>query len=239
MINILVADDDIYFSRVLVNAINDINENIKIVAITTDGKETLNFLNNNKKIDLVLLDYNLPTMNGLEIVKNIQDSMRKKYENSIIIISGVLNNIEEFKKISLVESFITKSMEFNEIVHRISLVVEEKNKILYRDAILNEMRYLHYNFSHKGTKYIIEGIEIIANNKEEDIINLKKDLYPIIARKYNTTVHNVKCNINLATTSMYYDCDSKRLKNYFSFESDSKPNTKTVIYTILNKIKLY
>ena len=109
-------------------------------------------------------------MNGLEIVKNIQDSMRKKYENSIIIVSGVLNNIEEF----------------NEIVHRISLVVEEKNKILYRDAILNEMRYLYYNFSRKGTKYIIEGIEIIANNKE-DIINLKKDLYPIIARKYNTT----------------------------------------------------
>lgn len=93
------------------------------------------------------------------------------------------------------------------------------------------MKYLHYNFSHKGTTYILEAIDIIANNKE-DIINLKKDLYPIIARKYNTTVHNVKCNINLATTSMYYDCDSKRLKNYFSFESDSKSNTKTVIYKI-------
>lgn len=68
------------------------------------------------------------------------------------------------------------------------------------------------------------------------INNLQKDIYPIIASIYNTSVHNVKCNINNATEAMYYKCDATVLKEYFKFFDDNKPTTKTVIYTVLNKI---
>ena len=39
MINVLIADDDIFFSKLLVNAINSINQDVRVCAITTDEKK--------------------------------------------------------------------------------------------------------------------------------------------------------------------------------------------------------
>lgn len=75
------------------------------------------------------------------------------------------------------------------------------------------------------------------DRKDNMTCNLQKDIYPIIAKIFNKTPHNIKCNINNATESMYYNCDINVLKEYFYFTDDRKPTTKTVIYTVLNKIQ--
>lgn len=68
------------------------------------------------------------------------------------------------------------------------------------------------------------------------IDNLQRDIYPIVAKTYHKTINNIKCNINNATEAMYYKCEARFLKEYFSFYDDRKPTTKTVVYTVLNKI---
>ena len=35
---------------------------------------------------------------------------------------------------------------------------------------------------------------------------------------------------------MYYNCNSDRLREYFSYYDDEKPNTKTIIITIMHKV---
>ena len=80
-----------------------------------------------------------------------------------------------------------------------------------------------------------ESIALIYRNHDYSE-NLNKNIYPVIAKKYNKTVNNVKCSITSATTSMFYDCDETRLKNYFNFYTVIKPKPKVVIHTILNKI---
>lgn len=57
-----------------------------------------------------------------------------------------------------------------------------------------------------------------------------------MAKKYNTSIHNVKSNINRANNLMYYNCDIEKLKKYFTFDIDVKPKIKTVINTVINKI---
>lgn len=69
-----------------------------------------------------------------------------------------------------------------------------------------------------------------------DSKNLSKNIYPLIAKKYNKSVNNIHTNIKQATKYMYRDCDSNILKNYFCFYDDVKPTEKQVIYTILNKL---
>ena len=66
MVNILIADDNIYYAKTLMNIINDNDSNIKVTHIAVDGKETLEILKNSK-IDIVLLDLKLPTFNGIYI----------------------------------------------------------------------------------------------------------------------------------------------------------------------------
>lgn len=96
---------------------------------------------------------------------------------------------------------------------------------------------MRYNKSYKGTNYLIESIKLIIENENVDLSNLKKDVYSVIAKRNHTTVNNVKNNINKATEQMYYECNHKILKEYFSFSDDTKPTAKIVIFTIVSKVK--
>ena len=107
---------------------------------------------------------------------------------------------------------------------------------MLRKRVTEEIQWLGFSLSHKGTMYLIESICIVANLKGGDINNLSSEIYPIIAKRHQKTTHNIKCNINTAVTNMYYTCDSGTLRKYFKFHEEAKPNIKTIIYTILNKI---
>lgn len=83
-IKILVVDDSKSFVKMTV----DLLERYKIVALSAyDGKEALNLLKEHNDIKIVLTDYLMPSMDGLELTKNI----RKKYskdEISIVVTSN-------------------------------------------------------------------------------------------------------------------------------------------------------
>lgn len=107
---------------------------------------------------------------------------------------------------------------------------------LKKSRIINELKKIGYNVNYKGTLYLVNTILELYLNKDIYADNLERTIYPIVAKMFNKTPHNIKCNINNATESMYYNCDANTLKEYFSFFDDRKPTTKTVIYTVLNKI---
>ena len=60
---------------------------------------------------------------------------------------------------------------------------EKKNKLKLN--IQSELHYLRYNFSHKGTQYLEDIIYIVYTKYSNVIVNMNKDIYPIIAKKYN------------------------------------------------------
>ena len=69
-----------------------------------------------------------------------------------------------------------------------------------------------------------------------ETFNLKKDVYPIIAKKYNTNIGIIKENIYKATDYMDINCDMETKRKYFGFQEDTKPTVKIVIYSIINHI---
>lgn len=235
MVNTLIVDDNLDFSRQLINDISE-DTNIRICKICTNGNEALEILNNTK-IDIVILDMIMPICNGIEVLKILSSSQREKYKSSIIAISGDNTFASQLLDNPLIYDFIVKGTRKEEIIKRIKRLIDEKNIEDKNRMIISELENIGYDIGHKGTIYLIEAILHIYLNSELMVDNLQKDIYLTISKKYHKTINNIKCNINNATEAMYYKCDSKKLKEYFNFYDDNKPTTKTVIYTILNKIK--
>lgn len=106
-----------------------------------------------------------------------------------------------------------------------------------KERIKNELKKLKYNFSYKGTQYLIETIYILSNIKDNSSYCLEKDIYPVVAKMYDKSVNNIKCNITNATDRMYYDCDEKELMIYLNQYQYSKPGTRKIISAVLSCIK--
>lgn len=79
-IKVLVVDD----SSTMRKIISRILKKMDITAIlqASDGIDALNLLSGNS-IDLILLDWNMPRMNGLGLVKNLREN--PKFNSTLII----------------------------------------------------------------------------------------------------------------------------------------------------------
>lgn len=238
MVNLLIADDNISFATNLMNYLNEKNDNVRVCYIAKSGRETLEFLNQKKDIDIVLLDLDMPELNGIEVLKSIKN--KAKFEESFIIISGRNDLITKIYSKELIYSIIHKAIEMDNIIEKINKLIKHKENIKFqkriKEKIINELLYLGYDISYRGTKYLIIVIEYVVLSQNCHAESLERDVYPEVARRYNTSVHNVKSNINRANNSMYYTCNIEKLKEYFTFDIDMKPKIKTVINTVINKI---
>ena len=239
MINILICDDNIYYAKMLMDALN--SEDVRVCNIAINGEESLNILKGRDNIDLVLLDIQLPIYNGIEIIAELSRNHIKKYSKSIIVISGYTDLMIRLRNNPVVCKCINKSSSFSDIVKNIEDIITnkkyEKEQKQIEVDIMKQIELLRYNKSYRGTKYLIQSIKLIMENENMDLNNLKKDVYSVIATRNHTTIYNIKNNINKATEQMYYECNHEVLKEYFGFVEDIRPTSKTVIFTIISKIK--
>ncbi len=237
MLNVLIADDNIDYAINLMNYINEDNSIVRVCNIAKDGKKTIDILNNENNIDIILLDYQMPIYNGLEVLEKIEN--KDKYVDSCIIISGEIESVVKMRQCDLVHSILFKTLSMEDIKNRIMQLVEYKEDIRKAEdideRILNELLFLNYNISLKGTKYLIDTIKYVYYDRYS-IDNLEKFVYPSVAQKYNEKLCNIKCRIGKATMLMYYNCEIEKLKEYFNLDFDIKPKLKTVIETIVRKI---
>ena len=110
------------------------------------------------------------------------------------------------------------------------------NEQLIRRVIKDELKYLGYNPKYYGTEYLIEAIYILYTNGIDGDDNLKKVVYPIIAKKYNKTIQNIKCNIINSTNMMVYECEENKLLEYLGFFDYYKPGPKKIIEAVLGNL---
>ncbi len=89
--NLLIVDD-IFMNRLLLKEIvKDLTNRIKEA---TNGKEAIDILNNDN-IDIVLMDIEMPVMNGVETTKYIRSEMPFPL-NNIPIIALTAHNPDDF-----------------------------------------------------------------------------------------------------------------------------------------------
>ncbi len=83
---ILVIDDSALMRRVISDIINESNE-YEVAAIAKDGVEGFDMIVSNPNLySAIILDINMPKMNGLELLKNLQ---KNHIEQTVIVVSTV------------------------------------------------------------------------------------------------------------------------------------------------------
>ena len=238
MINILVADDNINYIRTLINNINK-KMCTNLYTIATNGKEVLEEMKKNK-IDIILLDLQMPRCNGLEVLDILSTQYVDDYKNSVIVISNYYDLYPKFRNNPCVYSYANKINGIEYVIDEIEKLIKIKKMDKFqwklKSYIIEELKKINYNFKYNGTRYLMESIMLIIKNEKFDDMNLKRDIFPIIAKNNNKSINNIKVNINNATEMMFYDCSQEKLNDYFGYKVMTKPKTKFVISTIVKKI---
>ena len=112
--NILVAEDDFFSYKFLEGFLKQTKAN---VLHAEDGQKAVNICSDQQNIDVVLMDVQMPEMNGLDATKNI-----KKFRPELPIIAQTANAIAEEKQKCFeagFDDFVTKPINISELFMKI------------------------------------------------------------------------------------------------------------------------
>ncbi|MCP4685537.1 MAG: sigma-54-dependent Fis family transcriptional regulator [bacterium] len=121
---ILLVDDDREVSRSLANLFDSDKYSFEFLE---DGDGVGAYLRANDSVDLVMLDVNLPTLSGLEVLKQIRE---RDSELPVIMISGFVsteNAIEAMREGAY--EYLTKPFEINKLIDTVNKACGYGNKI--------------------------------------------------------------------------------------------------------------
>ena len=120
---ILLVEDDNVDVMTVKRALKDLNIKNRLVS-TANGKEALEYLKNNgnKKPCIILLDLNMPKMNGIEFLQIVKaDDTLKKIPVIVLTTSSQQQDIVESFKLG-VAGYIVKSVDYAEYTEAISTI---------------------------------------------------------------------------------------------------------------------
>jgi signal transduction histidine kinase/CheY-like chemotaxis protein len=115
---ILLADDEIMLRDLLAELLESNGYNV--IKVST-GVEALKILTEEIKVDLVIIDYNMPEMNGLDCIETIRDI---GFKMPILLSTGSLSIIEDFELEKIgVTSMLPKPYEFDTMLATIKKLI--------------------------------------------------------------------------------------------------------------------
>ncbi|MEA3499236.1 MAG: response regulator, partial [Campylobacterota bacterium] len=109
---VLIVDDDIKNIFVLTSALQEYDMNI---SHAKNGKEALDFLKENKDIDIVLMDIMMPIMNGYEAMEAIRGNGELKHLPIIAVTAKAMAKDKEAALKSGADDYLTKPIDLEKL----------------------------------------------------------------------------------------------------------------------------
>ncbi len=243
---LLVIDDN----DSMVQLIKDYFESSKTIEVTLDAKDGdvgIDLIKNKTdEFDLVVLDLVMPKTDGLTVLQYIRNN---NIDKKVIVLTSY-NSQNMIRKVSELgaDYFILKPFELHVLEEKVEEVMNKyknnDNINLYDNnlqvSITKTLHELGVPSHIKGYQYIREGIAIIYN-KPSVIGGITKELYPEIARKYNSTTSRVERAIRHAIEISWNRANWDFMEDVFGYSVDidkAKPTNSEFIVTIADKLRL-
>ncbi len=218
---------------------------IEVSDVAGDGKSGLSFLEN-KEYDIVLLDLVMPEMDGIKVLEEI---IKKGIKTRIIILTSY-SSPDIIRKVSGlgIKYYMLKPFELSDLEEKILEYSNESYSkkaidLYYSDLQLTITKLLHELGvpSHiKGYTFIKEGINLIYNNPSLSS-SITKELYPVIAKRYNTTPSCVERAIRHAIEISWNRANLDLMEEIFGYSVDidkTKATNSEYIVTLADKLRI-
>ncbi|MBE7029071.1 MAG: sporulation transcription factor Spo0A [Ruminococcaceae bacterium] len=259
-IKILLADDSITFKEQLEKALEKEND-VELIRHITDGRDVIDTIKNIQP-EIVICDLILPFKDGIEILEELSNlSLRKMpmiIVASAITTDKIIRQCMEFGA----NYFIAKPCNLSnliKIIKKLTDDIEDNSIFTVNKDVVDENSYITNNIEdiieNKVTS-IIHKIGIPAHIKgykylrcaikktiiDEDIINsVTKELYPEVAKAYNTTPPRVERAIRHAIEVAWNRGEEETLNKIFGYTVQSnkgKPTNSEFIAMIADRLRL-
>ncbi len=165
-LKLLLVEDNEINQYLVVDTLESINSNVKI-DIANNGKEAIEKLSENK-YDIVLMDIQMPVMNGYQATEYIRHKMKAPERDIPIIgLSAHALKKEAEKCLALgMNSYLTKPFKPEVVMSEISRLLKKNIKTRLRDSHSERNKI-------KGQKMSILKLDTLKEMYENDMENIK------------------------------------------------------------------
>lgn len=243
-IKIIIADDNKNFSENLEQFLES-NEDMTVVGMTNNGIDVLKMVEELEP-DILILDLILPRLDGLGVLNQL-NGMTSRPKVIISTAMGQENMTQEAVRLGI-DYFLLKPYDFQTISMRIhqltgggiTVVPQVAATGSYDVEVTSILHQMGVPAHIKGYQYLRDAIVFVI----EDINLLgavTKELYPMIAEKYNTTASRVERAIRHGIELAWDRGNIDLMNKYFGYTIDverGKPTNSEFIAMIADKLKM-
>lgn len=260
-ISVLIADDNKEFCSILNDYLLN-QKDIVVTGIAKDGREALELIQQ-KQPDLVVLDIIMPHLDGLGVLEKLNGMDLDKMPR-VIVLSAVGQDKITQQAITLgADYYVVKPFDMDIFTKRIREMfntqdVETKRRsvstqVVEREAaatsrgpidleteITSIIHEIGVPAHIKGYMYLREAITMVVNDMEL-LSAVTKELYPSIAKKYNTTASRVERAIRHAIEVAWGRGQVDAINKLFGYtvhNEKGKPTNSEFIAIITDKLRL-
>jgi DNA-binding NarL/FixJ family response regulator len=191
-ISVAIADDHALMRNALANLVKRKN-NYEVIFLAENGQELLNHIASNGLPDIILLDINMPVMDGFETMA----ILKRKYRNAKVVALSTYNDYSSiFRMYSLgINAYLFKTFEADDILLALDMVCQ--NGQWFPDQVNSKLMH-----AAKDDVY-----HKIALMKERELTFLKLACTGISYKDIASNMHVSRFTIDDYRSSLYNKFD--------------------------------
>lgn len=256
-VKIVIAEDNRNLCQILQDYIQR-DDNFELVGVAYNGLEAWDLIQKHDP-DLIIMDLVMPNLDGLEVLERINSRTSVPRPKAIMLTAFGHETLTHQAMVMGVDYFILKPFDLEILGKRIKTLTQEVEVSnppplsQTCSAVASTGRTLNINMevttmmhqlgipAHvKGYQYIRDAILMVI----EDVSLLgavTKELYPAIAKKYNTAPSRVERGIRHAIELAWERGHMETLKRIFGYSMNierQKPTNSEFIALLADKLRV-
>ncbi len=241
-VKVLIGDDSPSFGVNVASSLRKMD--FYVVTRHKDGNTLFNAIKDISP-DVVVIDAIMPNLDAIEFIKKLNDSKIKR--PYIIVVSSFDNQFIEKSVMELGASYYMRTpFEIKALADRINTIINYTSKTENEGG--QDLKVIVTNIIHrigvpahvKGYHYLREAI-ILSVNDGKMLSSVTKELYPSVAKEFNTTPTRVERAIRHAIEIAWERGNIDTLNSLFGYTINAgkgKPTNSEFIALVVDKINI-